>query len=82
MHELAKTFAEGMPDRAVAKYFDPEYERQRQLVHDYQQTELEQMRRVDNTKLAESIDMLNKMLSCGLYAQICLNHFIALFVGD
>ena len=91
MHKVTKTFAESMPDRVVAKYFDPEYERQRLVVHDYQQTELEQMRRMDNTKLVDSIEFpltscenvitaLNKMLSRGL--RIYLNHFIAPFVGD
>ena len=28
-----------MPDWVLAKYFDPEAERQRVLIHDYQQTE-------------------------------------------
>ena len=61
------------------------------MVHDYQQTELEQMRRMDNTKLVDSIELplkscenvitaLNKMLSSGL--EIYLNHFIAPSVGD
>ena len=61
------------------------------MVHDYQQTELEQMRCMDNTKLVDSIELplkscenvitaLNKMLSSGL--EIYLNHFIARFVGD
>ena len=82
MHKVSKTFAECMPDWVVAKYFDPEYERQRLVVHDYQQTELEQMRCMDNTKLVDSIELplkscenvitaLNKMLSSGL--EIYLN---------
>ena len=61
------------------------------MVHDYQQTELEQMRRMDNTKLVDSIELplkscedvitaLNKILSGGL--KIYLDHFIAPFVGD
>ena len=91
MHKVTKTYAENMPDWVVAKYFDPEFERQRLVVHDYQQTELEQMRRMDNTKLVDSIELplkscedvitaLNKILSGGL--KIYLDHFIAPFVGD
>ena len=91
MHKVTKTYAENMPNWVVAKYFDPEFERQRLVVHDYQQTELEQMRRMDNTKLVDSIELplkscedvitaLNKILSGGL--KIYLDHFIAPFVGD
>jgi hypothetical protein len=80
-----------MPDWVVAKYFSPESERQRLVVHDYQQTELEEMRCMDNTKLVDSIEMplkscddvltaVKKMLSGGL--QQYLDHFIAPFVGD
>ena len=29
-------------------YFDPEVERQRLLIHDYQQTEIQSMRNMDN----------------------------------
>jgi hypothetical protein len=32
-----------MPDWVVSKYFDPEAERHRLLVHDYQQTAIQQM---------------------------------------
>ena len=91
MHNVSKTYAESMPDWVVAKYFNPESERQRLLVHDYQQTEVEEMRRMDNTKLVDSIELplkscenvltaVNKMLSGGL--QLYLDHFIAPFVGD
>ena len=44
MSNLSKTYAEIMPDWVVAKYFDPEAERHRLLVHDYQETEIQQMR--------------------------------------
>jgi hypothetical protein len=91
MHNVSKTYAESMPDWVVAKYFNPESECQRLLVHDYQQTEVEEMRRMDNTKLVDSIELplkscenvltaANKMLSGGL--QLYLDHFIAPFVGD
>jgi hypothetical protein len=56
MH-VSKTYAESMPDWVVAKYFNPESERQRLLVHDYQQTEVEEMRHMDNTKLVVSIEL-------------------------
>ena len=80
-----------MSDWVLAKYFDPDAERQRLLVHDYQQTENQQMRYMDNTKLVDSIELdlkslenvliaVNKMLTSGL--EIYLNHFVAAFVGD
>ena len=51
-----------MPDWVVAKYFDPEAERQRLLVHDYQQTENQQMRCMANTKLVDSVEVPLKYL--------------------
>jgi hypothetical protein len=91
IHNVSKTYAESMPDWVVAKYFNPESERQRLLVHDYQQTEVREMRRMDNTKLVDSIELplkscenvltaINKVLSGGL--QLHLDHFIAPFFGD
>ena len=91
MDNLSKTYAETMPDWVVAKYFDPEAERQRLLVHDYQQTENQQMRCMNNTKLVDSLELplkscdnvltaVKKMLSSGL--EIYLNKFVAPFVGD
>ena len=91
MHKISKTYSENMPDWVVAKYFSPESERQRLVTHDYQQTELNEMRCMDNTKLVDSIEMslkscedvltaVNKMLSGGL--QLYLDHFITPFIGD
>ena len=88
---LSKSCAENMPDWVLAKYFDPEAETQRLLVHDYQQTEIQQMGSMDNTKLVDSIQLdlkscdnvptaINKMLSSGL--NVYLSNFIAPFVGD
>ena len=57
VHHVLKTYAESMPDWIVAKYFDPEAERQRLLIHDYQQTEIQPMRSMDNTKLVDSIEL-------------------------
>ena len=91
MHKISKTYSENMPDWVVAKYFSPESERHRLAVHDYQQTELNEMRCMDNTKLVDSIEMplkccedvltaVNKMLSSGL--QLYLDQFVTPFIGD
>ena len=88
---LSKTYAENMPSWASAKYFDQEAERQRLLIHDYQQTENQHIRCMDNSKLVDSIELplksienaltaINKMLTSGL--EIYLKYFIAPFVGD
>ena len=80
-----------MPDWVLAKFFNPKAERQQLLVHDYQQTEIQQMRSMDNNKLVDSIQLdlkscdnvlpaINKMLSSGL--NVYLSNFIAPFVGD
>ena len=91
LHKISKTYSENMPDWVVAKYFSPESELQRLVTRDSQQTELEGMRCMDNTKLVDSIEMplkscedvlnaVNKMLSSGL--QLYLDNFISPFVGD
>ena len=73
---ISKTYAHNMPGWVVAKYFDPEAERQRLAIHDYQQTEIRQIRCMDNTKLLDSrklplksyndLSAFNHMLSGGL----------------
>ena len=93
MPKLSKTYAENMPNWVVAKYFDPEAERHRLLIHDhdYQQTEFQQIRCMKKTKLVDSIELplksldnvltaVNKVLSSGL--DIYLNQFVAPFIGD
>ena len=88
--KLSKTYAENMPYWVVAKYFDPEAERHRLLIHDYQQTEFQEIRCMKNTKLVDSIELplksldnvltaVNKVLSSGL--DIYLNQFVAPFIG-
>ncbi len=57
MGKLSQTYATNMPDWVLAKYFDPEAERQRLVLHDYQQTEIREMRCMDNTKLVDSLDL-------------------------
>ena len=85
------TYAENMPDWVVSKYFDPEAERHRLLVHDYQQTEIQQMRSMKKTKRVDSIELplislddvltaVNKVLSSGLNKY--LSQFITPFIGD
>ena len=91
MTELSQSYATNMPDWVVAKYFDPEAERHRLLIHDYQQTEINKMRSMENTKLVDSLHMPLKsyedillafkyMLSNGL--EIYLKDFLTPFMGD
>ena len=55
MADLTQSYAATMPDWVVSKYFDQEAERHRLLLHDYQQTEIQEMRSMDNTKLIDSL---------------------------
>ena len=91
MAYLTQSYAATMPDWVVSKYFDQEAERHRLLLHDYQQTEIQEMKSMDNTKLIDSLhislksyeDLLTAfkhMLSNGL--EIYLNHFLAPLMGD
>ncbi len=91
MSRLSKSYAQDMPDWVTAKYFDPAAERQRLLVHDYQQTELKQMRSMDDTKLVDCLEIPPKsfhdllssvkyMLENGL--ALYLDRFFVPFVGD
>eukprot|EP00112_Aurelia_sp_Birch-Aquarium-sp1_P011254 Seg2367.2 transcript_id=Seg2367.2/GoldUCD/mRNA.D3Y31 product="NIF3-like protein 1" protein_id=Seg2367.2/GoldUCD/D3Y31 len=88
---LCSRYAENMPDWIVAKYFDPASERQRLVIHDYQQTEIQKMRFMDGCKLVDCIEAplkssadilsaLNYMLANGL--SIYLSKFLVPFVGD
>ena len=54
---ISQTYASNMPDWVIAKYFDPEAERQRLAIHDFQQTEIRQMRYTDNTKHVDSLNI-------------------------
>ena len=91
MSTCSQTYASTMPDWAVAQYFDPEAENQRVAIHDYQQTELKEMRCMDNTKLVDSLQLPLKsctdvvtafkhMLVNGL--EDYLKHFVAPFPAD
>ena len=82
MSSLSKTYAENMPSWALAKYFDPEAERQRLLIHNYQQTENQRIRCMDNSKLVDSIELPLKSIENALTAIIYQKDFIAPFVGD
>ena len=57
MSICSQTYASTMPDWAAAEYFDPEAQKKRVAIHDYQQTEIREMRRVDNTKLVDSLKL-------------------------
>ena len=57
MAGLSQSYVTSMPNRVLAKYFDPEAERHRLLLHDYQQTEIQKMRCMDNTKLVDSLHL-------------------------
>ena len=91
MAGLSQSYVTSMPDWVLAKYFDPEAERHRLLLHEYQQTEIQKMRCMDNTKLIDSLhlplksydDLLKAfqhMLSNGL--DLYLSSFVAPFIGD
>ncbi|CAB4025518.1 Hypothetical predicted protein [Paramuricea clavata] len=79
-----------MPDWVLAKYFDPESERQ-QLLRDCQQIKIQSMRSMDNTKLVNSIELdqkscenvltaITKILSNAL--DVYLSNIMASFIGD
>ena len=57
MTSLSKSYACAMPDWARAKYFDPEAERNRVAIHDYQQTEIRKLRCMDNCNLSDTINL-------------------------
>ena len=89
MPDLCQSSASNMPDWVLAKYLDPEAERHRLLLHDYQQTEIQKMRSMETTKLINSLhmplksydDILNafkQMLSNSL--EIYLEKFLAPFM--
>lgn len=88
---LSQSYSTTNPDWVLAKYFDPEEERHRLLLHDYQQTEIQEMRSMDNTKLIDSLHLPLKSLDDLLTAfkhmldnglKIYLNNFLAPFMGD
>ena len=54
---LSQSYVSNMPDWLLAKYFDPEAERCRLLQHDYQQTEIQRMTCMDDTKLIDSLHL-------------------------
>ena len=91
MKVLSKTYVNEMPDWLQTLFFDPESQRHRLLVHDYQQQEIRQLRSMDNCKLVDCIEMPLKSHSNFAAAfQIFLDNglstylekFIVPFVGD
>lgn len=49
-------------------YFDPEVQKMRVAIHDYQQTEIREMRRMDNTKRVDSLKLPLKSYNDALAA--------------
>ena len=91
MKVLSKTYVNEMPDWLQTLLFDPESQRHRLLVHNYQQQEIRQIRSMDNCKLVDCIEMPLKSYSNFAAAfQIFLDNglstyfekFIVTFVGD
>ena len=88
---LSKSYAQEMPDLVTAQYFDQAAERQRLLVHDYQQTEIRTLRSMENIKLMDCLEIplksfadfvtaLRHMLDNGLSTYLA--KFFVPFVGD
>ena len=74
MSSISQTYASEIPDWLVAKYFDPEEEKERIAIHDYQQTEIQEMQRIQNTKLVGSLKLPLKSYNDLLTA---FNHMLA-----
>ena len=79
-----------MPDWMRAKFFDPESERHRLLIH-YKQQEMKQLRSMEDCKLVDSLEMplksydnfrsaLSLLLDSGLSSY--LESFVVPLVGD
>ena len=60
MYGLTQSYATTMPDWAVSEYFNQEAEHHRLCLHDYQQTKIQEMRSMDNTKLIDSLHIYLK----------------------
>ena len=56
MPKLSNTYTQTMPDWVVPKYFDPVTERHKLLTLDYQKTEIQQIRCMQNNKPVDSIE--------------------------
>ena len=88
---LSKINVSAMPEWMRAKFFDPESERHRLLIHDYQQQEMKQLRSMENCKFVDSLEMplksydnfrsaLSLLLDSGLSSY--LESFVVPLVGD
>ena len=88
---LSKSYVSVMPDWMRAKFFDPESERHRLLIHDYQHEEIKHLRSMENCKLVDSLEMplksydnfrsaLSLLLDNGLSSY--LQSFVVPLVGD
>ena len=57
MPALSKTYTGQMPDWITAKYFNPESGRRRLLIHDYQHSEIQEMRSMKHCKLVDCTEL-------------------------
>ena len=91
MKQLSKTYVNDMPDWLETKFFDPESQRHRLLVHNYQQQEMREMRSMAGCKLVDCIELplksyadfvtaIRVILENGLsdYLEV----FVVPFIGD
>ncbi len=77
---LCNTFASTMPSWIREKFFDPEWERNRLAVHDYQEFEnIRVMRSMDNTVLIDSIELPLKSYDNFLQA---VQHAVDMGLGE
>ena len=70
MAGLSQSYSTNMPDWVIAKYVDPEAKRHQLLLHDYQQTEIQKMRSMENTKLVDSLHLPLKSSEDLLFAEL------------
>ena len=55
--KLSQTYLEIMPDWLQATYFDPESQRNRLLVHDYQQHDILGVRSMENCNVVDCVEL-------------------------
>ena len=91
MKQLSKTYVNDMPDWLETKFFDPESQRHRLLVHNYQQQEIREIRSMAGCKLVDCIELPLKSYSDFATAMTVilenglseyLEEFVVPFIGD
>ena len=91
MKQLSKTYVSDMPDWLDSEFFDPESQRHRLLVHDYQQQEMRELRSMAGCKLVDCVELPLKSYNDFLTAMRVLlenglsdylETFVVPFLGD